>query len=52
MEHIKLNVSNVAVIFVIAILAIGITIWMLRWFATMGIPGASHLAVGGLTFLK
>jgi hypothetical protein len=50
--HFKMNLGNVAAIAVVAILAVGITVWILRWLASMQITGISHLALGGLAFLK
>lgn len=50
-EHIRFNLGNIAVISFIAILALGIAVWGLRFVSNTNIPVVSHLAVGGRTFI-
>lgn len=50
-DRVRISMGNLLIVGTIAILAVGFTVWVLRWLANLQIPVLSHLAVGGQTFV-
>lgn len=50
--HIRVNLTNIAVITVIATIGVGVTMLILNYFADKNVPVVSHLSVGGKQFIS